>query len=545
MLIVLILIGGFAYGQLIYIGGLFGDDPVVMYAYHRLGNSGFDEFYGWARPYSTWVYKIIAPIAGKDPQIWQAISIAVRVLSSWTLFVFLEKLFKGNNFVSLYAAVLSLIYPGFTQQAHALHFLLHFSTLSIALLSLYLMICAIETQDYKRKLVLISVSIITACVHVSTEYFFGLELLRPLIIYLTLGNLNRKKVYLRKVLSEWLPYISFLGPYLIWRVFLFQPIYPSIEIIELMKNNFSQTIIGVLKRLAIDIWKVSIAAWGNAINLSLNRSNDLIYGFFTILISTSFGLFFNRFIGSEKKKVMEKKRAIWLGIGGLILGGVPLWVSQTPLEIVFPWNRTTLCFLFGVSVFIAGCFVLLPTKFANVLFTTITGLSILFQFQTGLDYQRQWNKIQSLFTQFAVKAPYLLPDTLVLYDALPLRYYSANNLNAFLNWIYDTERGDGPERYKMFEISERLGNLIPALDKNIEVVHGSFQGNTNQVIVLAIDPRGCLVILDREEYIDFPLPHLIKEAQHLSNPNFLITAKGAAVELPMEIFSEINTAICE
>ena len=151
VLFVLIILGGLAYGRLVWMGGLFGDDPAVLYAYHRIGNIGFDEFYGWARPYSTWVYKLAVQIAREDLHIWQAISLIMRILSAWMLYILLGNISSGRSPAPFFAAVIALIYPGFTQQAHAIHFLLHFTVLALALTSLLLMVSALKMRKIKRK----------------------------------------------------------------------------------------------------------------------------------------------------------------------------------------------------------------------------------------------------------------------------------------------------------------------------------------------------------------------------------------------------------
>lgn len=38
----------------------------------------------------------------------------------------------------------------------------------------------------------------------------------------------------------------------------------------------------------------------------------------------------------------------------------------------------------------------------------------------------------------------------------------------------------------MFEISERLGNVLPELKPDIEIIHNSFYGNTSRVLVIAV-----------------------------------------------------------
>jgi len=273
-----------AYGRLVWMGGLFGDDPSILYAYHRLGSAGFDAFFGWARPYSAWIYKILVPMMGKDPHIYQAVTLLARVMSAWMLVLFLDELFNAPR-LSVTAAVICLIYPGFTQQAHALQFLLHFMVLAVALLSLYLMVRSVRTEDNHWRWIYLVLSLLTACVHVSIEYFVGLEFLRPLILAIAWKTCKEEKRSFKQMVFTWLPFSGLLCVYLIWRVFLFQPAYPPIRIF----NNFSQSpltaSLELAGRMAWDIWKVGFSAWGKAFNLPLNHSIDLMRVVAALLLS--------------------------------------------------------------------------------------------------------------------------------------------------------------------------------------------------------------------------------------------------------------------
>ena len=547
VLLGLLLISGLAYGRLVWMGGLFGDDPAVLVAYHWMGNAGFDAFYGWARPYSTCVYKLVVPLVGDNLHLYQAVTILMRVLSAWMLYVLLKKLFNTRGSAPILAAMICLIYPGFTQQAHSLHYLLHFTVLTIALLSLYLMLRAVRAGDKKRSIGWMLLSLLTACVHFSVEYFVGLELLRPLIIYLAVNGDSAIKTPFKQIWRIWLPFGGLLSAYIVWRVVLFHPAYPAITVFDLLTEAPFLAVVEVGKRALADLWKVSVSAWGNAFNLSIRKSGELLYVFIAIILSVGIGFLIGRLMKEGGENPSRKKSTVWIALGaaGLVCGGVPLWASQLPLEITFPWNRTTLCFLVGVSILTAGLLSILPKKAAAVLFAAITGFSIIFQFQVGLDYQRQWDKVRILFAQLVKQAPGLAPDTLILFEELPLRYYSANNLTAFLNWTYDPERRDGSERYKMFEISERLGNVLPALEPDIKIIHNTFHGNTSHVLVIAVDQQGCLVILDRNQPAPFVLPEMTAAARLLSNPGALITTANPPAELPGVLMPNEDLVLCK
>jgi hypothetical protein len=64
-----------------------------------------------------------------------------------------------------------------------------------------------------------------------------------------------------------------------------------------------------------------------------------------------------------------------------------------------------------------------------------------------------------------------------------------------LNWTYDPQASDGEEKYKIIEVSQRLGNVLPSLEPDVQVIHGSFVGNTSRSITIFKTSSGCLHVL--------------------------------------------------
>jgi len=519
----LCLLGGVAYGGLITTGGVYGDDPNVLYAYHRLGNGGFDAFYGWARPFSTWVHKLVIPLTGIDMGRINTVTIALRVLSCWMLYLLVREMGEEAQETAWMAAVIALVYPGFGQQAQAVQFLLHFSVLTLVLFSLWAMARAVKAEERQARSAWMGAAILSACGQVSIEYFIGLELARPVLLAMMLQEREGKSLKGWRFWRYYAPFAVLLTGYLVWRVALFKPAYPQITILEELRIAPWETMGEVLARAGKDLVTVMAGAWEQMARV---LGGTPISGWVLASGATGTVLALAGAMISEKEKADQggegMKRLFIVGGSTLVLGGVPLWASGTPLSVTHPWNRTTLCFLTGVSMVSAGALMLLARNLRRVLLAMLAGMAVVFQRQAGADYAREWVLVQDLFTQLTQQAPQLKEDTLVLYDDFPLRYYSANNLNALLNWTYDPERGAGDEKYKMFEIDERLSGALPALEPGAAVRHDSFRGSTSQAVVIALDENGKLMILDSEMTYMGPLAGRTQEAAHLSVPGDVI-----------------------
>jgi len=532
-MVALCVLAGLAYGPLVATAVVFGDDPNVLYAYHRLGKNGFDAFYGWARPYSTWVHKLVIPLIGINLTRIHSVTICLRVISSWMLFLLVRELVNGQTALAWIAAMIALVFPGFTQQAQSVQFLLHFSVLSLALFSLWAMVKGVRTEKPTWRVLWLAAAITSAVAQISIEYFFGLELVRPVVLGLAIQGGKNRKSSLRRFMRFYWPFLALLGVYLTWRVFIFQPAYPRITVLNAMREQPIATVGAVIGRIGKDLVIVLGGAWAEMVRMIFCEPITPVMGLCGIAAGGLTVAFYLSTRWQEPVEMKMNQRMIWIGICTILLGGVPLWVSGTPLTVMHPWNRTMLCYLAGVSMLSAGVVSLLPRRVMQALVPVIMGMAIVFQHQITADYTGEWLQVKDLFDQLAKQAPRLKEGTLVLYDDLPFRYYSANNLNAFLNWTYDPQRGSGNEKYKLFEIDERLGSALPSLNPGEPVVHNTFKGNTSQVMVIALDADGELVILDKKIPFEDPLPGRTREALHLSDPQGVIIYDQGQAKVPL------------
>ena len=532
----LILLAGLAYGGLVVTAGVYGDDPNALYDYQRLGAAGFDAFYGWARPFSTWMHKLVIPLTGINMARINLVTIALRVISCWMLFLLVKELSGGDAASAWVAAVIALVYPGFAQQAQAVQFLLHFSVLALALFSLWAMIRSVRAQKRDLRIIWMAAALLGACAHICIEYFIGLELLRPVILATALDRPDEKKGRAGAYFRVYWPFLLLLAGYLFWRTVLFQPAYPRITVVAGLRDALLQTIVGIGRRMATDIFNVMVGAW-----VQMVRVVRVMPATAMMMVSgaAGAGLALAGWAFMGRKALVDSqhgtKQVLVIGGIALLLGGVPLWVSGTPVWVVHPWNRTTLCFLVGVSMLGAGLLAQLSRKIRGLLFAALVGLALVFQQQIGADYAREWGLVRGLFTQLTEQVPQLKEGTLVLYDDFPLRYYSANNLNALLNWTYDPQRGARDEKYKVFEIDERLGCALPPLEAGLVIQHNTFRGSTSQVLLIAMDEVGELIILDRDNPYPGPLPGRTREAEHLSVPEEVVIYGMGQAQFPAEL----------
>lgn len=545
---ILLLLGAvslIAYGRLVIQPGLFGDDPQLLYAFHRYGSAGYQRVLGWSRPFGIWVYALFYPLLGEHIGLWQLSAILLRALCAWLLYRLLCQIKDKWRTPALWAALICLVYPGFSQQAHALQFLLHWAALSALLASQILMLRALEIGNKNKSVAVSLLSILLAALGIcSTEYFIGLELLRLLFLWLTVRRDNQAKDSLVIVFKRWLPYLCVLAAFTGWRLFITDISYPRPLLLEGLAGDPGGALTNLLRRLPADIWKSTGLAWTSIFVLTDRGIEAWIYIGMGISISIIFtALLWRRNSTTGKAKIQVTKAFIGLGLLAMLAGGLPLWISETPLELSYPENRATLCLMVGACLLLAGLTQLLPWKAGLIIISILVGFSTTAQIATCQEYKRAWEQLVSFYRQLTNCAPGLESGTAILYEEPLIPSYPANSLSALLNWTYDPQNHSSDLSYDMLRVSERLGNALPALESGLPIRHGNFSGSTSKVLVITIDEESCLRILKANEVIDFEIPALIDQARYLTNMN-VIHPDQVPVQLPEFMREQTESSDC-
>jgi hypothetical protein len=543
-----------AYGDLLTHAGLFGDDPQLLYAFHRYGLAGYQRALGWSRPFGIWIYAILFPLIGEHVFLWQLCALLLRTLSTWLLYRLLCETRREWRLPAIWAGLACLLYPGFSQQAHALQFILHWAALSAGLASQILMLKAVKMEagsvtqrqaqgapPQKKYLIPYLLSILLAGLGIfSTEYFIGLEVLRPFLLWLAFKQVNRNKVPIAALVKKWLPYIGLVLVFAIWRLFLAEIIYPQPLLLQELANDAQSALAGLWARIPTDIWKSSGLAWAQIfpsnerLTLLGNPSNRVHLDFW---MNLCVGLVIAllpwtalRQVNKDQPQGRLNTSIVFLGLGLVLLfaGGVPLWISKTPLALSFPENRATLCLMTGACLWLAGLVHLLPARAGVAVISIILGLAAAYQINISRDYKRAREMMGDFLQQLSTCAPGLEEGTAILYEEPFIPSYPANSLAAFLNWTYSPDEKDESLSYDMLRVSERLGNAIPALEAGLPIRHGCFSGSTSHVLVVALDENGCLHILKAYEKPEMDIPPIIQAARRLSNPDVIVMSAAQA-----------------
>jgi len=528
-----------AYGLLIPQLGFYWDDLPMSWIRYQLGADAMTRYFSTNRPIWALLYQITTRILPHEPVYWQVFALFWRWLGAVTLWAIAKQLFPQRQKLALTLSLLFLLYPGFNQQWGSYLYSHFFIVIFFFLYSIYLMLRGRT----------IPALVFSALNLWMMEYFFVLELIRPLLIWTTLEDSPAPKERFARALKLWTPYLAVFSLAVFSRLFIFNNQIYHFSLKEELDKAPLDTIVLLAKNVFSSLWTVTGMAWAQAFqfpNLSADGPRTtLLYAIVVVTVAglTLFG-WRNQTEGGETS-TRSARWIIALGVVMLLLGGPPFWLVNVPVSLGFPANRATLSFLLGVSFLLAGLLELLPSKIKYALAVAFIALTAGRQFLWANEFRRDWTYHKNLFWQMTWRAPGLEKDTIILINE-NLEYYADNSLSAALNWIYAPDNHSDVMDFVLFYPTNRDEfPLTLNTPVDYDFLAGKFHGNTSQTVVFYYAPPGCLRLLDPE--IDaqnrlIPDDSLLRDAALLSSTAPILSQPTA--QMPKAYLPEPTRGWC-
>jgi hypothetical protein len=531
--LLLALVAVLAYGLLIPQLGFYWDDMAMSWIRYQLGPEAMTQYFSNNRPVWGLLYQVTTRLFPHVPLYWQVFALFWRWLTGVLAWLVLRELFPRQPRLTLGAALLFLVYPGFNQQAGAYLYSHFFIVLNFFLFSNYLMLRARQGSYWLKTGFGMLFSALNLWMH---EYFFVLELMRPAVLWIALRDEDLDlRTRLRRTLGLWAPYLAVFVAAVFSRLFIFNN-----QVYEIGGDQAVTSPFKLLATIPSSLWTVTVAAWAQVFRLPDltidGPRTTLVYGAVALV---TYGVLvlvlFSRQAYDQERS--ERKDALWvigLGLFILLVAGWPFWLTGVPVSLGYPANRATLSFMLGVSLLLGGLLALLPRQLNWLLLAVFVSLAAGRQFQWSNDFRRDWNAQKNLFWQMTWRAPGLEPGTIVLMNE-ELAFYADNSIGAALNWIYAPDNHTNRVDYVLFYPTNRLGGTLASMEAGQPVKYdylaGQFEGNTSQVVAFYYAPPGCLRLLDSE--IDpynrlIPDDSLMREAASLSSSSPILAGEPGA-----------------
>lgn len=554
---ILLVVAIMAYGMLIPALGFFWDDFPLAWIYDTYGTSGLERYFSTNRPFWGWLFRLTMPLLGGSTWAWQLFGLFWRWLSAMLLWLLLRRIWRGTLQLALWASLFFLVYPGFQQQHIPIIYGHMFLVFCCYLLSLNLQIWAMMTSNRWRWAGYAVALVLGLYQMLAMEYFFLLELIRPVLIWLGLVNeISTRQEHLKRTWGNAWPFLAVFGAAFAWRAFFFdfQTENYRMVFLERLGDDPGAAFSQLLVNIGQSLWVVIVQAWGDIFRIPdvslLGMKTTVLTA---VLTMATFVLALSYlFIWNRGHKDVNSDKPVWavvaagLGLFSLLLGGAASWMIDVLPKLIFALDRFTLPFILGVSLLLAGLLAWLPVR--NWMRLVLVGVLISFavgqHFQVSNSARRDWETQQRFFWQLAWRIPNLKPGTILMVNELPLRFYTDNSLTAPLNWYWAADNQSEKMSLLMYYPQQRLGSnltvLEPGVSLEVDYLAAQFQGNTAQVVAITYQPPACLRVLDPS--VDFDnkmLPDEMQAAALLSSTHWISLEGPAAIErLPAALYGE-------
>ncbi len=548
-----------AFGLMIPWLGFYQDDWYQIWFGRAFGTHIYIDYYAWERPGIAWLYLLTTPLLGTTPLAWQIFGLLARWLAGISVWWFLRLVWPRSPQQTAWAALLFVLYPGFRIQSASVIYSHYFLQLAIQIGSLGLMLVAYRRRRWLWPLTILAV-LGAAFGLFSSEYFFGIELARPVFLWLESGKQKQTLANrFRQVMLRWSPYLAVLAGFLIWRILIFQ--FPTFQpfYVQHPGAGFSGWASGLAATILRDIPEMGLLAWAKPVQVLAQAASLRLVALAGALLAGLSGLILFLYLRFVRLPETQSRSAgvasgtfsysaILTGVFLLWAAGWPFWFVDLNVNLeINGGSRFGISFMLGSALLLAGLIDWLgrrPTlKIALV--GLLAGLAIGFHF-VDADFFREVNRTQaSFFQQLAWRAPGLKPGTLILTNSFEDHVMSGDNsLTAALNWIYEPQPPYSLD-YILFYIPTRLEtgdltSLEPGQPFYRRFRTAEIYSSTDHALVVYYPYPHCLRVLDPRVDQDLPrpvdMPRELKAAIPISNLNQIIPEADPPASLPPALF---------
>ena len=560
--LLLLLVSVLAYGVLWRRIGFYLDDWYIILFQQKFGASGFWAYFSQDRPLESIPYVFLFSFMSDTPLFWAGFAIFSRWLLSLAFWISLNKLFPKHRKVWIWAVLIFTVFPGFKNHNFSIMFSIFYLFFTCHIFSFYGMARAIENRSKAWLYALwTSLSLFLLSIGIGpVEYYFGLELFRPILLWIMHHKenpQNRKKTF-KLVLLDYLPYLLLLIAFLVYRISQRSTYQYEIKLLDQLKTTPWQTIQQLATQAFHSVIDGLYWAWSEAFKQLYTHWFELNHRKLILLCAVSLPVILGAlaFIFHKKRQKPDFDAKAWvlmpIGLILCVLSLIPFYAGGFRVGLAFPWNRFYLAMLPGIALFSAG-FIEFFIRNNTLRYITIALLCVIgigSHFLVRLDFISQWDKQLELWQQLTWRVPGLERGTaLITADSGTVSLFSGSTLTGPLNLIYAPEDKSSEYTYYLVFMDSNQKKYIPSLEANRDILAGlrslKFNGNTNKLLSYLQPEHGCVQVLS--DGIVPSVPNLNygiqnwQEMSEVSNLNTIIPNLKTPAQLPERYFGKTDT----
>jgi hypothetical protein len=521
-----------AFGPFIPWLGFYQDDWHHIYYFSQEGLDGLARFLFFdSRPFAIAVYAPLFSLLGTHPLGWHLFGLLMRLLIALVFLQIINLLWPHTRRENTIIAALFLLYPAFLLQPMAVMFALHWAMYLFYLLSVWLMLLALRSERHFLPLTAASL-LLGAFQLLMLEYFIGLELLRPVLIFLAFRADAGQKRWL-STLKAWIPYLVVAALYVIFRLSfgaLFDYDRNAPRVLAGLISQPLETLRYLLQSGLEDFSEILLSAWYDSLNPTLfdltRLSVPLTWGVVLAAAALLWAALGHLREQNDSTPAGWRREILLVGALAVLFGLLPGWAIGKTVHTSNPlWNdRFAMASLFGAALVWVGLIHSLvhSAKSRNLLFGLMLALALGAQLRSGLAYRQAWEKQTLFYWQLYWRAPAIEPGTAFISDSEFLTYMG-NYPSAFaINTLYPKRTpareldfwlftsGENLPRWDDFRAGAPLDGLKYA---------STFAGNSRNSLAILFEPENqqCLWILGPQDAAHQTLPAMTYEFLPASN----------------------------
>ncbi|RPJ43836.1 MAG: hypothetical protein EHM21_10970, partial [Chloroflexi bacterium] len=525
--------------------GYYSDDWLFIWTGQKLGSAGITRYFTTNRPVWGLFFQVTMPLLGSHPLAWHLFGLFIRwvsALACWWMLSLAAP--RESRRVALWTALLLLVYPGFKLTPVPITFGHLFLVMAIFFASLAFTLLVERRPD--RFFPFTAAALLFSALNLlAMEYFFMLELVRPLLILLANAGLPLRPRLLH-ALKRWLPYLALFLTVLIWRMFFFpyQTENYSYSFFEQFQTAPLPALVELVQMFFRDLFVALIVGWGNIFTeLPLRESSTAIRALYALLALAGGLACFACLRALRHGSASLHAPATWwvLALVWLSLAGLPFLLTGIKVQAVWIYSRFTIPYILGAALVIALLLSSfnLKTWVSLVILGSIAGLSIGSHFLNANQFRNDWEQQKELFWQMVWRFPDLRPGTTLVINEQHSYAGSNTYLTAALNWLYAPENHTARMTYNV-TYARYINNILLQSDQAGPLRSGLpssvFEGSRGDVLALFYTGR-CLLTLDPD--IDPANPTLDVDSArsaHLSRPEQILLDPAAGPVKPDPMF---------
>jgi hypothetical protein len=543
------------FGLMIPSLGFYMDDwPYVFYAYNK-GIASLREMLLYdSRPYAAWLYTLAFKVLGFKPLYWHIAALLMRWLTVVLFWKVLSAIWSNRTRETVSIALLFAVYPFFMLQPFAVGSTHHWVGFVFFNLSLYLMVLAVQQKKYLW--LIIPAALLQAAHLFTSEYFAGLELLRPFILWILVSR-NEPGVPKRfwRTLLQWLPYLLVLGVYAYWRAFIFQNVEGVTRNTPVILNLlFSEPLkaIGFLLTASIkDAVSVMTIGWQSAVSAELLDFSSVYVRFRLLVGLISFGIAFFYLSrldpGGESPPDDWSKGSTLFAVVGLTVGGLPVWLIG---RYILESKNLISASRFGIPSMLGAAFLLVlivdyfvgDRKKKIVLLSLCIALAVNFHLDNTKEFQYSWEKQERFLQQLLWRAPQIQEGTALLTDEEILGVMGEYAVSFSIITAYQPGDIQTPPYwyFPFYYTNPNVNDLLRGAPLEYSKLTMNFSGDSKQMLLLSFNPelKRCLWVMQPQ---DTNLRLVSDDMRKLSAGSDVSLIGQGEASLPEVIYGEQNT----